>query len=46
LLTFDQEIEFLKPWAEQAREAGILVLSPIRAALAQRVGHPVKASVV
>ena len=46
LLTFDEEVEFLKPWAEQAREAGILVLSPIRAALAQRIGHPVKASVV
>ena len=46
LLTFDEEVEFLKPWAEQAREAGILVLSPIRAALAQRVGRPIKASVV
>jgi transposase len=46
LLPFDQEVEFLKPWAQQARDAGILVLSPIRAALAQRVGHPVKASVV
>ena len=46
LLTAQEEVEFLKPWAEQAREAGLLVLSPIRAALAQRVGHPVKASVV
>jgi transposase len=46
LLTFDEEVEFLKPWGEQARQAGILVLSPIRAALAQRVGHPIKASVV
>ena len=46
LLTPEQEIDFLKPWAEQARVAGLLVLSPIRAALAQRVGHPVKASVV
>lgn len=46
LLTLQEEIDFLKPWAEQAREAGLLVLSPIRAALAQRVGHPVKASVV
>jgi len=46
LLTSQEEIDFLKPWAEQAREAGLLVLSPIRAALAQRVGHPVKASVV
>ena len=46
LLTVQEEVEFLQPWAEQARAAGLLVLSPIRAALAQRVGHPVKASVV
>ena len=46
LLTPQEEIDFLKPWAVQARSAGLLVLSPIRAALAQRVGHPVKASVV
>lgn len=46
LLSPQEEIDFLKPWAEQARDAGLLVLSPIRAALAQRVGHPVKASVV
>jgi transposase len=46
LLTPPEEIEFLKPWAEQAQSAGLLVLSPIRAALALRVGHPVKASVV
>ena len=46
LLTPQEEVEFLKPWAEQARTAGLLVLSPIRAALALRVGQPVKASVV
>ena len=46
LLSRQEEIDFLKPWAEQARDAGLIVLSPIRAALAQRVGHPVKASVV
>lgn len=46
LLTPQGEIDFLRPWAEQAQAAGLLVLSPIRAALAQRVGHPVKASVV
>jgi transposase len=46
LLTPQEEIDFLKPWAAQAREAGLLVLSPMRAALAQRVGQPVKASVV
>lgn len=46
LLTPQEEIDFLKPWAEQARNAGLIVLSPIRVALAQRVGRPVKASVV
>jgi transposase len=46
LLPVGEEVEFLKPWAEEARDAGLLVLSPIRAALAQRIGHPVKASVV
>ena len=46
LLTPQEEVDFLKPWAEQARAAGLVVLSPIRAALALRVGHPVKASVV
>jgi transposase len=46
LLTLQEEVDFLKPWAKQARAAGLLVLSPMRAALAQRVGHPVKASVV
>lgn len=46
LLTAEEEVEFLKPWAEQAQDAGLLVLSPIRAALAERVGRPVKASVV
>lgn len=46
LLTHEEEVEFLKPWAEKAKDAGLLVLSPIRAALSERVGHPVKASVV
>jgi transposase len=46
LLTLDEEVEFLRPWAEKAKDAGLLVLSPIRAALSERVGHPVKASVV
>jgi transposase len=46
LLSLAQEAEFLAPWAEQAKTAGVLVLSPIRAALAQRLGRPVAASVV
>jgi len=46
LLSLEEEQEFLAPWAEQAQQAGILVLSPIRAALAQRLGRAVAASVV
>ena len=46
LLSLEEEQQFLAPWAEQAKQAGILVLSPIRAALAQHLGRPVAASVV
>ena len=46
LMTVDQEKEFLAPWAQQAKAGGILVVSVIRAALAQQVGRPVKPSVV
>jgi transposase len=41
-----EEQEFLRPWAEQAVAGGVLVLSPIRAALAQRLGRKVAPSVV
>jgi transposase len=46
LLTFAQEKEFLEPWARQAETGGILVVSVIRAALAQHLGRPIKPSVV
>ncbi|SRR6266496_1873301 len=46
LLNAEEEQQFLNPWKEQAQAGGVLVLSPIRAALAQRLGRPVKASVV
>lgn len=46
LLTEAEEIEFLQPWLESARAGSLVVVSPIRAALAQRLGQPVKASVV
>jgi transposase len=42
----EEEQEFLRPWAEQALSGGVLVLSPIRAALAQRLGRRVATSVV
>jgi transposase len=46
LMNAQEEEQFLKPWIEQAQVGGVLVLSPIRAALAQKLGRPVKTSVV
>lgn len=46
LMSATEEEQFLKPWIQQAQAGGVLVLSPIRAALAQQLGRPVKASVV
>jgi len=45
-MTEEEERAFLRPWAEQAKKGQVLVLSPIRAALAERLGRPVAASVV
>jgi len=45
-MTEEQEQEFLQPWAEQAKKGEVSVLSPIRTALARRLGRPVAASVV
>jgi len=46
LLSAQEEQEFLRPWVQQAQAGGVLVLSPIRAALAQRLGRAVAPSVV
>jgi transposase len=46
MMSEEQEREFLDPWIEQAKAGGVLVVSPIRAALAQRLGRHVAASVV
>jgi transposase len=46
LLTPAEEVAFLKPWLESAPTGNLVVVSPIRAALAQRLGQPVKPSVV
>ncbi|MBI5283319.1 MAG: winged helix-turn-helix domain-containing protein [Candidatus Solibacter usitatus] len=46
LMSAEEEREFLRPWAEQAQAGGVLVLSPIRAALARHLGRKVAASVV
>ena len=45
-MTFDEEREFLAPWLKLAMSGNLLVVSPVRAALAERVGQPVKASLV
>lgn len=46
-MTLEQEQAFLAPWAEQARDAGVLVVSPLRAALAAKLGrNKIAASVV
>jgi len=41
-----QERKFLQPWLEQAVAGAMVVVSPIRAALSQKLERPVKASVV
>jgi transposase len=45
-MTFDEEKECLEPWAEPTKAGGILVVCVIRATLAQRLGRPVKPSIV
>ena len=45
-MSFDEEKEFLEPWLAKAEKRSLVVASPIREALAQRPGQPVKASVV
>jgi len=42
LLTQEEEVAFLKPWLESAATGHLVVVSPIRAALSQRLGQPVK----
>src|SRR3990172_1501701 len=46
LMSYQEEQAFLAPWVEQAAGGGILVVSPLRAALAQKVDERVAASVV
>jgi len=41
-----EEEEFLRPWAEQAEKGGAFVRSPIRRALAQKLGRKVSRSVL
>lgn len=46
LLTPKEEKEFLQPWLEHAKNGGVVVVSPLRAALAQRLNRPIKPSVI
>jgi hypothetical protein len=39
MMTPEEETAFLAPWAEQARDGDVLVVSPLRAALAQKLGR-------
>src|SRR4030042_3507191 len=39
LMSFEEELDVLLPWAEQAEAGGGVGLAPIRAALAQRLGR-------
>lgn len=45
-MTLEEEREFLLPWAQSASTGNMLVVAPLRAALAQRLGRPVRHSVV
>lgn len=46
LMTPEEEREFLAPWAQLASTGNILVVSPLRAALSQKLGRTVRASAV
>ena len=45
-MSIRQEREFLRPWVESSADGGMLVVAPLRAALAQALGRPVAHSVV
>jgi len=45
-MSAEEERDFLEPWAQSAADGGMLIVGPLRAALAQRLGHRVTHSVV
>jgi transposase len=45
-MSTEEEREFLEPWVESAADGGMLIVAPLRAALAQRLGRRVTHSVV
>jgi len=46
LMSLEQEQAFLAPWAEQARDGGVLVASVLRSDLSRQLGRLIDASVV
>lgn len=45
-MSLEEERAFLEPWLKLAIAGNLLVVSPLRAALAERIGQPVKASLI
>ena len=45
-LTLEEEKEFLAPWLKLALSGSLLVVAPMRAALAERLGQPIRASIL
>lgn len=46
IMTVEQEKEFLAPWAAKAETGGVLIVTPIHAALEEKIGQKVAASTV
>ena len=45
LMTLEDEMAFLEPWMQQAQTAGMLIVGPLQAALAQKLGRKIRPSV-
>ena len=45
-MSLEEERSFLAPWAQRSADGAMLVVGPLRAALAQELSHPVAHSVV
>jgi transposase len=43
-ITIEEEREFLSQWQEQATKGGVLIVSPLHAALVERLGHAIPQS--
>lgn len=45
LMSWEEEEKFLEPWKKLSQGGGMIVVSPLRAALAQALGRPIAATV-